>query len=45
MVVTADGVTLTEGSDYSVDYNSGEVTILNQNIIDAGGLLEAMKKM
>ena len=33
---TAGGVTLTEGSDYSVDYNSGEVTILNQNIIDAG---------
>ena len=36
VLVTAGGVTLTEGSDYSVDYNSGEVTILNQNIIDAG---------
>lgn len=36
VVVTAGGVTLTAGSDYSVDYNSGEVTILNQNIIDAG---------
>ena len=36
VVVAAGGVTLTEGSDYSVDYNSGEVTILNQNIIDAG---------
>ena len=36
VVVMAGGVTLTEGSDYSVDYNSGEVTILNQNIIDAG---------
>ena len=36
VVVTAGGVTLTEGSDYSVDYNSGEVTILNQSIIDAG---------
>ena len=35
-VVTADGVTLTEGSDYSVDYNAGEVTILNQSILDAG---------
>lgn len=34
--VTAGGVTLQEGSDYSVDYNSGEVTILNQSIIDAG---------
>jgi cell surface protein SprA len=36
VVVTAGGVTLTEGADYSVDYNAGEVTILNQSIIDAG---------
>lgn len=36
VMVTAGGVTLTEGSDYSVDYNAGEVTILNQSIIDAG---------
>ena len=36
VVVTAGGVTLTEGIDYSVDYNAGEVTILNQSIIDAG---------
>jgi len=36
VVVTAGGVVLTEGSDYSVDYNAGEVTILNQSIIDAG---------
>lgn len=36
VVVTAGGVTLTEGSDYTVDYSSGEVTILNQSIIDAG---------
>ena len=36
VVVTAGGVTLNEGSDYSVDYNAGEVTILNQSIIDAG---------
>lgn len=36
VVVTAGGVTLTEGTDYSVDYNAGEVTILNQSIIDAG---------
>ena len=34
--VTAGGVTLTEGSDYTVDYSAGEVTILNQSIIDAG---------
>jgi len=36
VVVTAGGVTLQEGSDYSVDYSAGEVTILNQSIIDAG---------
>ena len=36
VVVTAGGVILTEGSDYSVDYSAGEVTILNQSIIDAG---------
>ena len=36
VVVTAGGVVLTEGSDYSVDYANGEVTILNQSIIDAG---------
>ena len=34
--VTAGGVLLTEGSDYTVDYSAGEVTILNQSIIDAG---------
>ena len=36
VVVTAGGVKLTEGADYSVDYSAGEVTILNQSIIDAG---------
>ncbi|MCH5308921.1 MAG: cell surface protein SprA [Prevotella sp.] len=36
VVVTAGGVVLTEGSDYSVDYSAGEVTILNQSIVDAG---------
>ena len=36
VVVTAGGVTLVENTDYSVDYNAGEVTILNQSIIDAG---------
>ena len=36
VTVTAGGVTLTEGTDYSVDYTSGIVTILNQSIIDAG---------
>ncbi len=36
VVVTAGGVTLTENSDYIVDYNLGIVTIINQSIIDAG---------
>ena len=36
VVVSAGGVILQEGSDYSVDYSAGEVTILNQSIIDAG---------
>lgn len=36
VVVTAGGITLSEGTDYSVDYVSGLVTILNQSIIDAG---------
>ncbi|MDE5949038.1 MAG: cell surface protein SprA, partial [Prevotella sp.] len=36
VVVTAGGVVLSEGSDYTVDYTAGEVTILNQSIIDAG---------
>ena len=36
VVVTAGGVVLTEGADYTVDYYAGEVTLLNQSIIDAG---------
>ena len=36
VLVTAGGITLKEGTDYSVDYSVGEVTILNQSIIDAG---------
>ena len=36
VVVTAGGMTLAEGTDYSVDYSGGEVTIINQSIIDAG---------
>ncbi len=36
VVVTAGGVTLNEGSDYTVDYSAGEVTIINQSILDAG---------
>ena len=41
VVVTAGGVTLTEGSDYTVDYSSGEITILNQSLIDAGTAINA----
>ena len=36
VVVTAGGQTLSEGSDYTVDYNSGVVRILNKSILDAG---------
>ena len=36
VTVTAGGVTLTENSDYTVDYSIGIVTITNQSIIDAG---------
>ena len=36
VIVTAGGVTLTEGTDYSVDYSLGVVNIINQSIIDAG---------
>ncbi len=41
VVVTAGGVTLTEGTDYTVDYSAGEITILNQSIIDAGTPINA----
>ena len=36
VVVTAGDIAPAEGTDYSVDYYAGEVTILNQSIIDAG---------
>lgn len=36
VTVTAGGVTLVENTDYTVDYSSGRVTIINQSIIDAG---------
>lgn len=34
--VTAGGITLTEGVDFTVDYLSGIVRIINRSIIDAG---------
>ena len=39
--VTAGGVTLTENTDYTVDYNMGRVTIINQSLIDAGTSINA----
>ena len=36
VVVRAGGVTLTENTDYTVDYSMGIVTITNQSIIDSG---------
>ena len=33
--VTAGGITLTEGVDYTVDYLSGSITILNRSLLDA----------
>ena len=41
VVVTAGGVTLTEGTDYTVDYAAGEVTVINQSIMDAGTEVKA----
>ncbi len=41
VVVTAGGETLTENTDYTVDYNMGVVTIINQSIIDAGTTISA----
>ncbi|MGV6860890.1 MAG: T9SS outer membrane translocon Sov/SprA [Putridiphycobacter sp.] len=35
VTVTAGGVKLTEGVDYTVDYNLGRVKILNQGILEA----------
>lgn len=40
VTVTAGGVTLTENSDYTVDYAAGIVTIVNQSIVDAGTPVE-----
>ena len=41
VVVTAGGVTLTENTDYTVDYNMGMVTIINQSLLDAGTTINA----
>lgn len=41
VVVRAGGVTLTENTDYTVDYYMGTVNIINQSIIDAGTTISA----
>ena len=41
VIVTAGGTTLTENTDYTVDYNMGRVTIINQSLIDAGTNISA----
>lgn len=38
--VTAGGALLTENVDYTVDYTSGIVTILNENIISSGNSIQ-----
>ncbi len=40
VVVTAGGQRLTEGTDYTVDYSLGRVTILNQNITNSGNQIK-----
>ncbi len=41
VTVTAGGTTLVEGSDYTVNYAMGEVTIINQSILSAGTPISA----
>ena len=36
VVVTAGGRTLTEGSDYTIDYNLGRIKILNESYLNSG---------
>lgn len=38
--LTANGITLTEGVDYIVDYLSGIVTIINQNLLDSNANIQ-----
>lgn len=38
--VTANGVLLAEGVDYIVDYMSGSVTVINQNLIDSNAPIQ-----
>lgn len=38
--VTANGQQLTEGQDYTVDYNLGRVTIINQGLLESGSRIK-----
>ncbi|MBC7426811.1 MAG: cell surface protein SprA, partial [Bacteroidia bacterium] len=39
VIVTANGNRLTEGTDYTVDYSAGRVTITNQGILQSGAVI------
>ncbi|MEX0597667.1 MAG: cell surface protein SprA, partial [Candidatus Paceibacterota bacterium] len=40
VVVTANGTRLTENVDFTVDYNAGKVTIINQGILQSGAIIK-----
>ncbi|MES2618158.1 MAG: cell surface protein SprA [Bacteroidota bacterium] len=40
VIVTANGTKLTENVDYTVDYNAGKVTIINQGILQSGAVIK-----
>ncbi len=40
VIVTANGTKLTENVDYTVDYNAGKVTIINQGILNSGAIIK-----
>lgn len=40
VTVTAGGIVLTENVDYTVDYTSGIVTILNESIVSSGSAIQ-----
>lgn len=40
VIVTANGTKLTENVDYTVDYNAGKVTIINQGILQSGATIK-----
>src|SRR6185503_21166911 len=40
VVVTANGVTLAENTDYTVDYTLGRVKIINEGILNSGATIK-----